>query len=191
MMHGATDHANQVGAELTPDALLGNIARMLLLTPFEARMASLADLPAPARQLLDHACGMTQTLEAHWGEAMQLHTHAQRLTEDRLYRLVALRGADSGRVYEIAAIRIWLARLPAVMRDAVRAGQHPLGRLLADADIAFESRAIAFLHAQCPASFAQALGIDPTRALPGRISRLYADNNPIALCETVELLPEA
>lgn len=190
MMHGATDHAGEVTAELTPEAVLGNIASGLKLDPWRARTVAAAELPETARALLDHACGMTQSLEARWGEPMTLHIHAQRLLNDRLYRLVALRGAHSGRVCEIAAIRIWLARLPNGIQDGVRAGQHPLGRLLADAGITFASRPETFLEAHCPGLFARELGLDPARALPGRISRLHADNSPLPLCETVELLPE-
>ena len=190
MMHGATDHAGEVTAELTPEAVLGNIASALLIAPWQVQAVAAGDLPEPARVLLDHACGMTQSLETRWGEAMTLHVHTQRDMNDRLYRLVALRGAQSGRIREIAAIRIWLGRLPRRIEDDVRAGQHPLGRLLADAGIAFASRPEAFLQAHCPDVFARELNLDPKRVLPGRISRLHVGDSPLPLCETVELLPE-
>lgn len=190
MMHGATDHAGEVTAELTPDSVVGNIASALLIAPWQLQAVAAGDLPEPARVLLDHACGMTQSLETRWGEAMTLRVHAQRDMNDRLYRLVALRGAQSGRIREIAAIGIWLGRLPSGIVDDVRAGQHPLGRLLADAGIAFASRPQTFLKTHCPEVFARELNVDPTRALPGRISRLHVGDNPLPLCETVELLPE-
>ena len=146
-------------------------------------------LPEPYRSLLCHDSDMTTTLETHHGGKMHVEALAVEVGEISCAREVLLQLDNSNRAVAYGAIKIQLEYLPEPARQLILENTEPLGRVLIDHDIAFESRPILYFRIMPNEGIRQLLNAAPGKALYGRRNVLmHPDGNIIA--EIVEILPK-
>jgi len=103
-----------------------------------------ADLPAPARQLLDHPRDMTSTLADFHGDKLRVEVLQQQEAGGLYLREVYLRTQTADTVVEYGVIAIALDQFEPAGQEAIRAGRKPLGALLHEFGIPFVSAPIGF-----------------------------------------------
>lgn len=146
------------------------------------------DVPEPDQHLLVHQRDMTSTLARFHGSALQVEIIQQRRHGELYLREVFLRTTDTHRVVEYGVIAIALEQFSPVQREAVEAGRIPLGGLLHQFQIPFESAPIHFFSVTT-AKLAQ-----PHRAALngatsyGRFNRLFKPTGE-PLAWIMEILP--
>ena len=104
-----------------------------------------ADIPAPYRSLLVHRSDMTRTLERHFGGRIALRPLATFGHGSWYFRRVLLVQQQTGRPVEMGAIRIRIPAFPARIQKQILRNDVPLGRLLRDGGVDYESRPTVFL----------------------------------------------
>ena len=159
--------------------------------PVEALVARTGkELPEPARQLLVHDQDMTSTLAAFHGSALRVEV-LQRQQDDTLYfREVFLRTRSDDRIVEYGVIAIALEQFTPPQREAILAGETPLGELLHRFRIPFVSAPISFFSVSS-ASLGDRPFVQPAGAIcHGRFNRLgKPTGEPLAWI--LEILPPA
>jgi chorismate-pyruvate lyase len=145
------------------------------------------DIPFPYRSLLVHTNDMTLTLERHFGGPLVVRALSTLATGDWYLRRVLLAQEYSGRPVEMGAIRINTGRLPESIRCQIRKNQIPLGRLLRDGGVDFESRPRAFLAVTPNPEMMGVFWMREARTLYGRRTEIYVSGSKIG--DIVEILP--
>ena len=127
-----------------PEALR-NFIRQACATPVESlHQVPPAELPPPAKQLLDHPHDMTSTLASFHGSQLRVEILQQRQLDDLYLREVFLRTRATDAIVEYGVIAIALEQFGAAEQEEIRAGQLPLGGLLHRFKIPFESAPLGF-----------------------------------------------
>lgn len=150
----------------------------------------LEGLPEPYRSLLAHQDDMTGTLETAYRDRVRLRVLRRRNSGGVLLREVVLVLEGNDRPVEFGVIRIHLLRLPAAARSDVLEGTLPLGRILQDHRVEYESRPLDFFQVEAGAEMKDALGLAGSPTLYGRRNRLLMPANGL-LAEVIEILPPA
>jgi chorismate-pyruvate lyase len=145
------------------------------------------DIPFPYRTLLVHTNDMTLTLERHFGGPLAVRALSTLTSGDWYLRRVLLAQEYSGRPVEMGAIRINLGALPESIRGQIRKNQIPLGRLLRDGHVDFESRPRAFLAVTPNPEMMGVFWMREPRTLYGRRTEVYLSDAKIG--DIVEILP--
>ncbi len=149
-----------------------------------------AQLPEPAKRLLVHPHDMTSTLAEFHGSALRVEVLQQRRQEELYLREVFLRALSSDAVVEYGVIAIALDRFTPPQQETIQAGQVPLGALLHQFGIPFESAPIGFFSVSATSlaeSHRAALG---GGACFGRFNQLsQPTGEPLAWI--MEILPHA
>ena len=158
------------------------------LLALEPDILDARELPQPARRLLWHDTDMTSTLEGFFGDRIYLDVLRQEQQEAILTRQVTLRLNSSDRGVEFGAIRIDLSRLAARQKQLIREGRQPLGAILNDFDIPYESHASQFFRVKADPVMIKCLALEGPQGLYGRCNTLtYKDGTTLA--DVVEVLP--
>ncbi len=148
-----------------------------------------AEVPEPYRRLLVHDDDMTPTLEAFYGERVDLKVLGRRVNDETLSREVLLTQNSNGRAVEFGAILIHLAHYPPDAREAIMAGGLPLGTILAKFRVAHLSCPQAFVRVQSDPTINEALGLpEGTHTLYGR-RNIHATVDKRVLADILEILP--
>lgn len=145
-------------------------------------------VPPPFHGLLVHTRDMTQTLEQHRGMEIHLRVLRRRMRDDTYLRESLLLLEDGDTVVEFGAIRINLDFFPPPARRAILEEHFPLGHLLHEYRIPFESRPKAFLRIHTDAFMNGLFGLTGSHTLYGRRNTLM-DGRQQVLAEVVEILP--
>jgi chorismate-pyruvate lyase len=147
-------------------------------------------VPEPYKSLLVHERDMTSTLENFHKTGIHLRLVSKERRGDEYFREVVLVLDGSEKPVEFGAIRINLALFPAAAREAILQEQFPLGHLLKDFAIEYQSRPKAFLRVASDKTINGLLNLSGAHLLYGRRNTLL---NPVgdALAEIVEILPPA
>lgn len=146
------------------------------------------EMPEPYRQLLVHDSDMTSTLAAFHGEPITLDVLSREVRNDAYLREVILRTKDSGKPVEFGAIRINLHRFDPEPRRRILNEVAPLGQILADCGVRYQSRPKTFLKITADEFIAGLLGVTVGTALYARRNTL-SDPQHRPLAEIVEILP--
>lgn len=156
---------------------------------FVARAAFLEaeELPVPYRALLAHDRDMTGTLEAYFGQPMDLRVHVRRIEGDALFRQVTLVCADDGQLAEFGAIRIDLSCFDGEARALVADGRVPLGRILREHHVAYVSNPSAYLEVTPGPALSEALRVSGG-PLYGRKNELTTPAGQ-SIAQIIEILP--
>jgi chorismate-pyruvate lyase len=157
------------------------------VVPPEAQVIAPDDIPFPYRTLLVHTNDMTLTLERHFGGPLVVRALSTLTNGDWYLRRVLLAQEYSGRPVEMGAIRINLGRLPESICLQIRKNQIPLGRLLRDGGVDFESRPRAFLAVTPNPEMMGVFWMREARTLYGRRTEIYVSGTKIG--DIVEILP--
>lgn len=142
-----------------------------------------ADLPDDARTLLAHHGHMTVTLEAWHESLVDVGVVAEERSEAAYARHSLLRRQTDGRVVQSGVMRIGLAGLPPAVREAIRLGDCPLGRILIRAGMLRDVELLALWRITPGPTLAAELRVGPTDVIYGRSARILLDGQP-----AVELL---
>jgi len=189
----ATQQAPQISAMVDPETpdFLYPLSEFLACAPVETVTlleTGEAVMPEPYRALLVHDRDMTSTLERFHEEAIVLRPVASKQEGNSLFRQVVLVGADSGTALEFGAIRIDLAGFSRSARQEVLAARKPLGAILADHVVVYESRPECFFSLRSDPCMEELLELDGVHRLYGRQNVLRGLGG-LPLAEVVEILP--
>lgn len=147
-------------------------------------------MPEPYKSLLVHERDMTSTLENFHKAGIHLRLVSRRQQGEEYFREVVLVLDGSEKPVEFGAIRINLALFPPDARAAILEERYPLGHLLKDFTIDYQSRPKAFLRLASDKTINEFLKLTGAHRLYGRRNTLL---NPAgeALADIVEILPPA
>ncbi|MEM1355814.1 MAG: hypothetical protein AAGH88_13140 [Planctomycetota bacterium] len=146
-----------------------------------------SELPEPYRSLLAHDRDMTGTLEAYFGQPMDLRVHVKKVEGDDLFREVTLVSASDGRPAEFGAIRIDLSCFDPGTRRLVADGRAPLGRILRERQVAYVSNPSAYLEVTPGPALSEALRVSGG-PLYGRKNELITPGGQ-TIAQIIEILP--
>lgn len=162
-------------------------ARSGLELPAIQRLAA-AEVPEPYRSLLAHGRDMTSTLEGFHGERVHLHVVGREQRNGDYFREVVLRLDGNEKPVEFGAIKINLDLFPKAARGEILKERLPLGRILKDGAIQYQSQPQAFLRIASDALMNDLLKLRRSQLLYGRRNTLF-DPQGRRLAEIVEILP--
>jgi chorismate-pyruvate lyase len=145
------------------------------------------DIPLPYRSLLVHTSDMTLTLERHFGGRVALRPLATFASGPWYFRRVLLAQEYSGRPVEMGAIRIKVGAFADRIRRQVLRNEIPLGRLLRDGGVNYESRPKAFLAVTPNPEMMGVFWMREPRTLYGRRTEMIHDG--VKIGDIVEVLP--
>jgi hypothetical protein len=146
------------------------------------------EVPEPYRHLLVHDSDMTSTLAAFHGEPIALDVLSREVRNDAYLREVILRTRDSKKPVEFGAIRINLHRFDPEPRRRILNEAAPLGQILADCGVRYQSRPKTFLKITADEFIGGLLGVAVGTVLYARRNTL-SDPQQRSLAEIVEILP--
>jgi chorismate-pyruvate lyase len=145
------------------------------------------DIPMPYRSLLVHTKAMTLTLEQHFGERVLLRPLSTFLDRRWYFRRVLLVQESTGRPVEMGAIRIQVDAFSERIRRQILENEIPLGRLLRDGGVQYESRPKAFLAVTPNWEMMGVFWMKEPHTLYGRRTEMIHEGSKIA--DIVEVLP--
>ncbi|MAE63741.1 MAG: hypothetical protein CMJ18_05670 [Phycisphaeraceae bacterium] len=173
---------------IDPALPLGDFYAAAGLAPPPLQLMPPESVPTPYDALLVHDRDMTSTLEAHHGQLSSLRGLARREGPGRLDREVVLVGDRDGVALEFGAIRIHLDRFEPQARRLIDECRRPLGAILAEFKIAYDSRPVAFFRVPPDRIIRDALDCGDAEWLYGRHNRLTGRAGGV-LADVVEILP--
>jgi chorismate-pyruvate lyase len=153
----------------------------------EVRAIDPGDIPLPYRSLLVHRTDMTLTLERHFGGRVALRPLATFLHGPWYFRRVLLAQEYTGRPVEMGAIRIRVRSFPARIQKQILKNDVPLGRLLRDGGVDYESRPTVFLSVTPNPEMMGVFWMREPRTLYGRRTEMI--HNGAKIGDIVEVLP--
>ena len=145
------------------------------------------DIPLPYRSLLVHETDMTLTLERHFGGRVVLRPLATFTSGPWYFRRVLLAQEYTGRPVEMGAIRIKVGAFPDRIRKQILKNDVPLGRLLRDGGVKYESRPKTFLAVTPNSEMMGVFWMREPRTLYGRRTEMLHDG--VKVGDIVEVLP--
>lgn len=145
------------------------------------------NIPLPFRRLLVHDSDMTSTLKRHHREDLILKLINVKRVDSCLDREVVLCKERDGKPVEYGVIRIWLGQLSSAARAAVLLGRRPLGQILDEFHIVYESHPRDFFCIQHADYLQTQLQDGATKERFGRINSLHSKQGELA--EVLEILP--
>ncbi len=172
-----------------------SLESMLALFPNPAyvpavQMVSADAVPQPYHQLLVHTHHMTVTVEAYYGQPVNVRVLMARLEGSIYCRKILLSLRDSGQVVQFGIVRIDLDCCSAAVREAIIAGQTPLGRILIENDVLRRIEPTSFLKVRIGRSMADWFSVPEGAESYGRIGVIYCDGRPaIEVLEILAPLP--
>lgn len=147
-----------------------------------------ADVPEPARTLLDHSSHMTVAMERFHGSAVDLRVVAEADLPDGRYAreiLLALPGPANApaRIVQHGIVRIDLGRVTPDVAARIRSREQPLGRILVAAGMLCDVHDVALVSVVPGPHLARLLS---DRRTFGRVASIAVDGRPaIELLEIV------
>jgi chorismate-pyruvate lyase len=144
-------------------------------------------IPLPYRALLVHTIDMTLTLERHFGGRVMLRPLATFTSGPWYFRRVLLAQEYTGRPVEMGAIRIKVGAFSDRIRRQILQNDVPLGRLLRDGGVKYESRPKAFLEITPNPEMMGVFWMREPRTLYGRRTEMIQDG--VKIGDIVEVLP--
>jgi len=141
----------------------------------------------PKIRLLAHTNDMTLTLERHFGGRLVVRPLSTLRRRTWYVRRVLLAQEYSGKPVEMGAIRINLKAFPERLRRQIYANQVPLGRLLRDGGVPFESRPRCFFEVIPNSEMMGVFWMREPRPLYGRRTEIFVAASKFG--DIVEILP--
>jgi hypothetical protein len=145
------------------------------------------DIPLPYRSLLVHETDMTLTLERHFGGRIVLRPLATFTSGPWYFRRVLLAQEYTGRPVEMGAIRIKVGAFPDRIKKQILKNDVPLGRLLRDGGVKYESRPKTFLAVMPNSEMMGVFWMREPRMLYGRRTEMLHED--VKVGDIVEVLP--
>ena len=140
-------------------------------------------MPAAYRPLLAHTGHMTETVEAHHGDRVDVEVLAKRVTASHYARKILLRRRRDRRVVQFGIMRVAFAYLPAAARAEIEAETTPLGRVLIEHNVLRSVELVALWRVEPGRDLQKLFGIPAGVETYGRTALIYCNHEP-----AVELL---
>jgi len=147
-------------------------------------------VPEPYKSLLVHERDMTSTLEGFHQNGIHLRLVTREQRGDEYFREVVLSLDGSEEPVEFGAIKIHLDKFPEKARQEILREHFPLGHILKDSGLEYQSRPKAFLRVASDKTINGLLALAGAHLLYGRRNTLLNATGE-ALAEIVEILPPA
>jgi hypothetical protein len=141
------------------------------------------EVPPPHDKLLVHKRHMTVTVEAHHGSLVDVRILDRRQSGDHYARKILLARQDTGQVVQFGIMRINLRFCSKAVRDAIVAGQTPLGRILIQNKVLRRIEPTAYLRVTPGPAMMRWFALDHPKVTYGRLAIIHCDERP-----AVELL---
>lgn len=142
-----------------------------------------AEMPPAYQKLLSHHAHMTVTLEA-WHESLVDVSVLDEVSSELNYSRHSLLSRQSdNRIVQSGIMAIDLSQLPEPVREAIRQGDEPLGRLLIRSKLLREVELLALWKFSAGSLLAKELNLSAGEEVYGRSARILVDSKP-----AVELL---
>ncbi len=151
------------------------------------RLTTAPRIPAPYQGLLVHQNEMTSTLERYFGGRVTVRVLSSFSKGRSYFRRVLLVLERSGRPVAMGAVRLRLDAFSGAVRARILGEKVPLGRVLSEAGVAYESRPTAFLQLTPNAEMMGVFWMPRARTLYGRRTQVTVGNDRIG--DIVEILP--
>lgn len=178
------------GASQSPSGMLFPLDFVYARSGVELpRVSAIApdDIPLPYRSLLVHNIDMTLTLERHFGGRVTLRPLATFTSGPWYFRRVLLAQEYTGRPVEMGAIRIKVGAFPERIQKQILKNDVPLGRLLRDGGVKYESRPQTFLAVTPNSEMMGVFWMREPKTLYGRRTEMIRDG--VKIGDIVEVLP--
>jgi chorismate-pyruvate lyase len=137
-----------------------------------------ARIPPPYHGLLVHEHHMTVSMEAFHGEAVDVRIIDRCLEGDWYARKILLATRASRRIVLYGIVRIDFRLCPAGVREAIVAGDTPLGRVLIEHNVMRRIQPLAFLRVQPGPAALRWFGVSEPRTTYGRLAYLHCNEQP-------------
>jgi hypothetical protein len=157
------------------------------IVPPKVKRTAPERLPQPYRRLLAHQNDMTLTLEQHFGGRVVIRALSTYTSGAWYFRRVLLVQEYSGRPVEMGAIRIRLDAFTARVRGQILGNVIPLGRILRDGGVDYESRPQCFLEVTPNSEMMGMFWMREPRTLYGRRTEMAVGSTKVG--DIVEILP--
>ncbi len=151
------------------------------------RPTTAARIPPPYHDLLVHENEMTSTLEAHFGGPLTVRVLSSFSKGRSYFRRVLLALEATGVPVAMGAIRLRLGAFRPAIRARILRGEAPVGRILRDADIVYESCPSAFFEITPNAEMMGVFWMPAPAKIYGRRTRVTLGATRIG--DIVEVLP--
>jgi hypothetical protein len=146
------------------------------------------ELPEPYRALLAHRSDMTSTLAEYHGAPIVLRVLNRVVMPQWLARRSVLEVESTKRAVEFGVIRIHTPLLPESARALVLEGRLPLGRILNEHAIRYESCPGGFFRVESDGVMSKVFQLERPAGLYGRCNCL-SDPTGRPIAEVIEILP--
>ncbi len=144
-------------------------------------------MPQPFRKLLAHGEHMTVTVEAHWGDAVEVSVLAVQRTPTHYSRKIALRLQHEGRVVLFGLVRLTVSFLAPDVRDEIESERTPLGRVLIEHNVLRNVRLLSLWKVDAAEELAEVFGVPAGTVCYGRTALIYCNGVPAV--ELLEIIP--
>jgi chorismate-pyruvate lyase len=144
------------------------------------------DVPEPYHHLLVHEHHMTVTVEAHYGSLVDVRILERKQDEATYARRIVLALRNTGQIVLFGIVRIRLEFCSSPVRDAILAGDTPLGRILINHGVLRRIEPTAFLRIVPGPEMMRCFGLSEPQPTYGRLAIIHCDRRPaIELLEIV------
>lgn len=144
------------------------------------------EMPEPYRGLLVHTHHMTVTVEAFYGDSVDVRPKQVARAGDDYARKIVLALRGSGRVVQFGLVRVDLGKLPPAVKDEIVSERTPLGRVLIQNGVLRTVRPTAYYRALPTPTMCVWLGLAEPVPLYGRLGVLTVNGQPAV--EVAEIL---
>jgi chorismate-pyruvate lyase len=144
------------------------------------------EVPPPYHGLLVHRHHMTVTVEKYHGDLVNVRILERWHAGDFYARKILLALQKSGKVVQFGIARVNLHYCSDAVRDAILAGNTPLGRILIQHNVLRRVEPAAFLRILPGAPMMKWFGLEEMVPTYGRVAVIHCDGRPAV--EVVEIV---
>jgi chorismate-pyruvate lyase len=135
-------------------------------------------VPKPYHGLLVHERNMTPTLEQFHNSPVDVRILARHHEGDAYARKITLSLQSTGQIVLFAIARVDLSFTSQLVRNAIVAGQTPLGRILLQHHVHQRIETVAYLRIRPGSEQMAWFGLSQPRPLFGRLALIHCDRKP-------------
>ena len=143
-------------------------------------------IPTAERRLLAHREHMTEVLQAHHGNPVEVQVLDQKLDGDHYSRKITLTPGHVSKIVECGIVRLNFSFMPAVVKEEILARKTPLGAVLIKHNILRWIEPLWFVQLPPQSDVMKLFGMNNPKPVWGRLAVIYCNGEPaIELLETV------
>lgn len=146
-------------------------------------------VPAPYKELLVHENHMTVTVESFHESLVDVEILAEDKTANVYARKILLKRQSDGGVVQFGIVRLNRNLLPTAARDAIEAGDIPLGRILIEQGLLRHVQLLDIWKCETTGKVQQLMRLDQPTTTYGRTAIIHIDSQPVI--ELLEIVAPA